>query len=570
MNKYEAIRKSKAYSYALKCVDKTNHNVAKYVRMQAQQFIDMIEDEDNPYYINETEFIKYCNILKLINIMPNKDAYTYMAGFQWFFVVNTMLVRRKSNDRRRYELSVMLIGRKNGKTMISALFFMLAMLTGDKFAEYYIAAPDRDLSSQLKKELAKLIDHSPAVSPYFKTLRSETRCELTKSTCVPLAFSENRLDGRLASLFLIDETGALKNSYPIEALQSSQITLPEKFGIIISTAYDSLENPMTAQIEYCQKVFDGIVKDDTIFALIYKPDNSAEWYTDESLLQANPLAEEVEVIHEALLKKREKAINMPEALPNFKTKHLNIFMDGNGTEPFVEKEELQRGRIDTYDWQGRKVWLGVDLSMSDDNSAVAMVTYDSDLEKFVAKTWCFIPEGRIEEKTRKEKINYEAFVKQGVCIACDDQPEKGNKLISYRMIESHIKALETKYGVEIINIAYDRYNAIGLMQNLEDYGLDVIEQNQWGQWLHSGTKLFRETIIKGDFLYETNRLLEYNVLNAKLEYDNDLKMKINKKKSRTNSGKIDIADALINIFCTIDTEDLQGKSIYEEEGLLIF
>ena len=53
--------------------------------------------------------------LKLINIMPDKCAYDNLVGFQWFFIVNIFCVKRKSNDKKRYELSILLIARKNGR-----------------------------------------------------------------------------------------------------------------------------------------------------------------------------------------------------------------------------------------------------------------------------------------------------------------------------------------------------------------------------------------------------------------------------------------------------------------------
>lgn len=301
-------------------------------------------------------------MLKLINIMPNKSAYEHLAKFQWFFIINILCVKRKSNNKRRYELSIMLIGRKNGKTLLSALMFMLLMIMSTPRAEYYSVAPDRELSSQLYKEFVKLIDNSPHISSYFKALRSEIRCAINNSVYKPLAYSVNRLDGRLASCWLSDETGALPTIYPIESMQSSQITLPEKMGIIISTAYETTSNPMVEQVGYAKKVLDKIVDDDTVFSLLYEPDNANEWYTDDSLLQANPLAYEVDVIRDNLYNKRKKAMEMPETLTNFKTKHLNIFVDGNELEQYVSIEDLQKCKIETYDWYGRDVYLGVDLS----------------------------------------------------------------------------------------------------------------------------------------------------------------------------------------------------------------
>jgi phage terminase large subunit-like protein len=224
--------------------------------------------------------------------------------------------------------------------------------------------PDRELSSQLYKEYVKLIDNSPLISKYFKALRSEIRCTINNSVYRPLAYSVNRLDGRLAVGWLSDESGALPSSYPILSMKSSQVTLDERMGIIISTAYESIDNPMTEQVDYAKKVLDGLVENDNIFALLYEPDDPKQWFTDQSLYQANPLALEVEVIKNSIMEKRQEAIDMPSAMTNFKTKHLNIFVDGNELEQYISLEDLREGKIEvnSYDWKGKEVWLGIDLS----------------------------------------------------------------------------------------------------------------------------------------------------------------------------------------------------------------
>ena len=110
----DTIKNNKSYQYALWCVNNDNKKVGRYVKKQCQEFINIVENEDSDYYINEKELKVIEGFLKLINIMPNKSAYENLVGFQWFFIINALCVRRKSNNKRRYELSVLLIARKNG------------------------------------------------------------------------------------------------------------------------------------------------------------------------------------------------------------------------------------------------------------------------------------------------------------------------------------------------------------------------------------------------------------------------------------------------------------------------
>ena len=561
----DTIKNNKAYQYALWCVDDNNKKVGRYVKKQCQDFIDIVNYENSKYYIKEKELQIIEGFLKLINIMPNKSAYDNLVGFQWFFIVNSLCVRRKTNNKRRYELSILLIARKNGKTLLTALILMLLMLMCDPYAETYSVAPDRELSGQVYKEFQKLLANSPKMSKYFKILRSEIRCTANHCVYKPLACSDNRLDGRLATVWVGDEVGALKNSYPLEAMQSSQITLEEKFGIIISTAYESLENPMVENVEYAKKVLDKLVDDDTTFALIYEPDDYKEWTTDNALFQANPLAIEVEAVFKNISDKRKKAIEMPSALTNFKTKHMNIFLDGDELEVYIPLDVIRKGKIEpnSYNWKGKEVYIGVDLSQSNDNTAVAMVTYDRELEKYVIKSWVFYPTNKEDEKIQREKVPYDRYAKQGLCFPC------GANNIDYKFVEDFVLNIENKFGVKIISITYDRYNAISSVQKWEDAGYTMIEQKQHSQYLHLGTKKFREVATDYRVLYENNMLFEINLTNAMLDRDTNLNMYINKKKS---NGKIDIIDAIINCFCSIEADSVETTSVYESErdGFLFF
>ena len=121
---------------------------------------------------------------------------------------------------------------------------------------------------------------------------------------------------------------------------------------------------MTEQVDYAKKILDKVIDRDNIFALLYEPDDPKQWFTDQSLYQANLLALEVEVIKNSIMEKRQEAIDMPSAMTNFKTKHLNIFVDGNELEQYISLEDLREGKIEvnSYDWKGKEVWLGIDLS----------------------------------------------------------------------------------------------------------------------------------------------------------------------------------------------------------------
>ena len=67
------------------------------------------------------------------------------------------------------------------KSFLVGLIIILLMLLEAEFSQMYSVAPDRSLSSIVKKEVQQMIESSPKIQKYFKALRSEIRCSLKKS-----------------------------------------------------------------------------------------------------------------------------------------------------------------------------------------------------------------------------------------------------------------------------------------------------------------------------------------------------------------------------------------------------
>ena len=545
-----------SYKYANDVIN-NKITTGKYIKKEAHKFIKELENEDSKYFL-DLHTLRIVDSLTSLLIMADghkagttvKDS---LAPFQWYFLVNALCWKYKDNpDKRKYEKSVLLIARKSGKSFLVSLIFVLLLLLEPQNSEFYSVAPDRELSSIVKKELGKIIESSPAITEKFKIIKSEITCLINNSKMVALATSDNRLDGRKANVYVADEVGALKNRYPIEAMESSQLSMLNRTGILISTAYQSTDNPMTQEVEYAEKVLDGIIEDESCFALLYKPDNPKEWMTDEALYQANPLCYDVPENYDFLVKKRDKAIEMTSARSNFLTKHLNIFVDGDVSEAYMNIDDLQPNKIDYFDWRGKEVYIGVDLSLTTDNTAVSMVHYDFEKQKYYTKSWSFIPEDGVADKIQKERVDYHLMRDSGWAYFC------GDRVIDYRFVEDFIMSLEKKYDVKIKGIGYDKYQAISSMRRIsEEAGYEAIEVQQSPLNLHSTFKTIKEHVLKGNFHYEKNDLLEIHFKNARQVESNNLDMYVNKKKS---SGKIDM------LFSTADAVFLWHKEI-EEMGL---
>ncbi len=548
---------SKAYLYCKTHVKlKTT---PKYVKKQMRDFIRICEDKDRKYKVSVSKIKQIEDLLKLL-IMPKglkagKSLYECSCGYQWLVYTASLAVVYRSNPiKRRYETVLLEICRKNFKTFTIGTLFIILFITEPRFSQFFSVAPDGSLSREIREAISSILKSSPLVYEYkgkkrFKILRDYILFNALETKYTPLNYSNSTLDGKLPNVFCADEVGALPNNYAIEAMRSGQLNILNKLGFIISTKYPTINNPFEDEVAYSKKVLDGTVKDETIFALLYEPDNTKDWQTDDLILkQANPVALEIPEIWEDLLKKRAKAIAQETARENFVTKHCNIIYSGAGTQTYIDVAAVQACKVSSIDWRGRVVYLGLDLSESGDNTSVSILSVDEN-NNILADSYAFIPEGRIEEKQASERVNYRELIRSGKVIAC------GDKVIDYGEVERFILELEDKLEVKIQAVGYDRWNALSTAQKLEAEGITTVEVRQHSSVLHPPTKLLREKILNGEFMYTDNPLYEINYLNSRCTYDTNKNLYVNKKKS---TGKVDMVVSTIDAMYLVQQDYFFG------------
>lgn len=537
--------KNKAFDYCKESVRKKT--TPKYAKLQMRDFMQICQGKDKKYIVSEKKVKQVENILKLLRMPKGLKAgqtlYECTTGYQWLFYIAILcVVYRENENKRRYETGVLEICRKNFKTYTIATIFIILFLTEPNFSKFYSVAPDGSLSREIREAIAETIRSSPLVYEFknqkrFKILRDYIMFKPTQTQYIPLSYSTSRMDGKLPNAFIADEVGALPISYPIDAMRSGQLNILNKLGFIISTKYPTMDNPFENEVSYSKKVLDGLEKDETRFSLLYEPDKTKGWEKDDLILQqSNPVALEIPEIWDDLVKKRAYAIAVESARENFVTKHCNIIYAGADSEAFINVTDVQSCKVANIDWKGRVVYVGLDLSQTDDNTSVSMLAIDDD-NNILAESFAFVPEDRVEEKSSVEKVNYKEYIKAGKVIAC------GDRVIDYAVVEDFILSLEERFGVQIQAIGYDRWNALSTAQKLERAGYNLVEIKQHSSVLHPATKLLKESILENKFQYTENKMYEINFQNARCVYDTNRNLYITKKKSK---GKIDMVVATLN------------------------
>ena len=520
----------------------------KWVKLECKKYIERIEklqyEDDFQFFFDLKEAKIIYGLMQYINyatgFFANQPVINHLAGFQAMTIENVFCWSAKDGSQQKMIEEVYLeVGRKSAKSFISALIEILILLRAPKYSQHAIAGKTRDISGLIKADMEKIIKASPKIAKYFKITRERILCKHNEATCKNLSGEANNLNGLLLSTFIVDEVANQETQEIIGALKLSQMSVQgSRLSIYISTAYDLEINAFRELCDYYKKVLNGVIEDNKTFGLLFELDEGDD-YTDESVwIKASPLQMSMENGISFLRNEFAKALEVPSKMREFRIKILNQYLPSAKVEGFVPIDKLRKCVLepDDFDWNGRRVVIGLDLSQTQDNTSVSMVTYDKDSHNIYAKSWAFIPEARVNEKSIREKVDYNREIQIGNCFAC------GDEVIDYSFVENFIMSLQEEYGITIEQIGYDRFNCISTANKLDNAGYTTVEVVQHSKHLHSPTKLLEESILTNKFYYIRNSLYEQNFANCRVQYDTNLNKYVSKQKS---SGKIDMVVSTI-------------------------
>ncbi|XBO88461.1 terminase TerL endonuclease subunit [Bacillus paranthracis] len=232
-----------------------------------------------------------------------------------------------------------------------------------------------------------------------------------------------RADGTMSYVASVDECGADNNiSKMIASISTGQFGPRNPLIVKISTSY-GIEN----SYNYWQEVVDTMIKNTMNnnsnprqFGLAYLIDNPKDiitvdgvemerWEDKSTWLESNPLVAEVPALKEKLYEDYETKKDVPIDFHEFRIKNLNIWLQSNENtdDYFVDSDTLEQYKCEEIEdwnwWKGKKqVMIGLDLSLSRDNTAVTFMWHDYDNNKTYLKNIVFYPKSQEAKKSRQK------------------------------------------------------------------------------------------------------------------------------------------------------------------------
>lgn len=504
------------------------------VKKQCEIFLSDLKkqnQDDFPYFLSEKKILVVEGILKLLNFatglgVVGKPILYGLHDFQSFFLTNIFGWRFKEDiNKYRYRDVTLFIPRKNTKTFLCALILIILMLTEDKYSEFYSICLDRELAGEVKKAMTQIIQASPAIEKYFKlstTLSGKITCKLTNSFYQARTAEASRNNAIRPAAFIADEVGAFRDYSNINAMKSGQLSVRNPLRFKLTTAYPIRDSIMLQELDYIRKVYNGVIEDDRMFALLYYAEEQHLW-DDIGIMQANPLR--IEENYEEIKYNRKVALEKPSEKTEYLTKHLNVFIEDNREEKYIDFSYWKKCEVEKINFEGKEVVVGVDLSLTTDLTAVSIMCKDGD--NYYLKSHGFLPSGSL--KDRREKFDYVASEKRGECTITEGM------IVNYTQVEEYIRNIEKQYNCRIKAIVSDPFNAMQMMEKLSnDYEVILIKQTYSN--LSPAIKQFRDDVYTSKIKYEKNKLLDWCMSNTTTlkgrTTDDILLAKENKNKTR--------------------------------------
>ena len=216
------------------------------------------------------------------------------------------------------------------------------------------------------------------------------------------------------------------------------------------------------------------------------------------------------------------------------------------------------GVVDPEALKGRECYAGLDLSSSTDITAFVLVFPPrSDDEKYIILPYFWIPEDTIGLRVRRDHVPYDTWEKQGSIMTTE-----GN-VIHYGYIEDFIEGLGEKYNIK--EIAYDRWGAVQMSQNLEGAGFTIVPFGQGFKDMSPPSKELMKLVLEGRIAHGGNAPLRWMMDNIYVRTDPAGNIKPDKEKS---TERIDGAVATIMALDRAIRHQGSGASVYDDRGII--
>ena len=468
----------------------------------------------------------------------------------------------KENGYRQYNTAYVEIPKKNGKSELAA-GVALYMTCGDNEwgAEVYGCASDRQQASIVFDVAVDMVEQCPALKKRIKPVMSVKRLvyKPTNSFYQVLSAEAYTKHGLNVHAVIFDELHSQPNRELFDVMtKGSGDARTQPLFFLITTAGTDRHSVCFEQHQKAEDILQGRKIDPTFYPVIYGASDDADWSSEDVWKKANPSLGhtiDIEKVRNAYLSAKDN----PAEENIFRQLRLNQWVKQSTRWMQMEKWDACAFPVDERELLGRECYGGLDLSSSIDITAFVLVfPPGNDTEKYIFLPYFWIPEENMIRRVRRDHVPYDVWEKQGFLHTTE-----GN-VIHYGFIENFIDDLGKKFHIK--EIAFDRWGAVQMVQNLEGLGFTVVPFGQGFKDMSPPTKRLMELVLEKNIAHGGHPVLRWMMDNIFVRTDPAGNIKPDKEKS---TEKIDGAVATImGLDRAIRNSGISMGSVYDERGIL--
>ena len=469
----------------------------------------------------------------------------------------------KENGYRQYNTAYVEIPKKNGKSELAAgVALYMTCGDGEWGAEVYGCASDRQQASIVFDVAVDMVDQCPALKKRIKPVMSVKRLvyQPTNSFYQVLSAEAYTKHGLNVHAVIFDELHSQPNRELFDVMtKGSGDARTQPLFFLITTAGTDRHSVCFEQHQKAEDILLGRKIDPTFYPVIYGVPDDADWSLEEVWHQANPslgYTIDIEKVRNAYLSAKDN----PAEENIFRQLRLNQWVKQSTRWMQMEKWDACAFPVDERELLDRECYGGLDLSSSIDITAFVLVFPPrDDLEKYVILPYFWIPEENMVQRVWRDHVPYDVWEKQGMLMTTE-----GN-VIHYGFIESYIDSLGKKFHIK--EIAFDRWGAVQMVQNLEELGFTVVPFGQGFKDMSPPSKELMKLTLEQKLAHGGHPVLRWMMDNIFVRTDPAGNIKPDKEKS---TEKIDGAVAAVMALDRAIRNGGSSGSVYDDRGILVF
>ena len=469
----------------------------------------------------------------------------------------------KPNVYRQFNTAYIEIPKKQGKSeLAAAVALLLTCGDGEERAEVYGCAADRQQATIVFDVAADMVRMCPALAKRVKILASQKRLiyQPTNSFYQVLSAEAYSKHGFNIHGVVFDELHTQPNRKLFDVMtKGSGDARMQPLYFLITTAGTDTHSICFETHQKAKDILEGRKIDPTFYPVIYGADDADDWTDPKVWKKANPslgITVGMDKVEAACASARQN----PAEENSFRQLRLNQWVKQAVRWMPIEKWDACGFPVSEEALLGRVCYGGLDLSSTTDITAFVLVfPPEDDNDKYAVLPYFWIPEETLELRVRRDHVPYDVWEKQGKLMTTE-----GN-VVHYGFIERFIEELGEKFNIR--EIAFDRWGAVQMVQNLEWMGFTVVPFGQGFKDMSPPTKELMKLTLEERLAHAGHPVLRWMMDNIYIRTDPAGNIKADKEKS---TEKIDGAIATIMaldraIRCGNDA----SESVYDSRGLLV-